>query len=854
MSFRKVIGTALLGTTLLACTGGAAFAGTEAAKRTYDLPGQDLGTALRAIGRASNSEIIFEASNVQGQQARALNGSYTTKEAVDALLQGTNLIAVERQGTILIRDRFREAASEVGGGDRNDIVVTGSRIKGSEAPSPVFEYSAREVRQQGVTDLRELAAIIPQNFTGGQNPGVGQGPGTFGSQNADSSTALNLRGLGPDATLTLLNGHRMVYGSATQGVDFSSIPLAAVERVEVLPDGASALYGSDAVGGVVNILLKRDFEGLALDAGIGASTDGGNLSQSYSAVGGTRWSSGGVVLTGNFGRNSPIKAGQRSYASVMNPAATLFPMIRTISVVASGHQDIGDTVSLSLDAYYTDRDTQTDAPYQATGPLTDYGLILRSKSWTYGVMPSVAVKLSPWTITLSGILGRSRSPLDTRVFLRGSQLLRNLVSYDNKTDAAEAGGEGPLFDLPGGSAKLAIGGGWRRNELTTTRANVARSGVQTSYFGYAEVSLPIFSEANAVAGLQKLTVSGAYRYEHYDNLSNIGTPRVGLIWAPVRGMELKLSWGRSFKAPTLSQQLSIPAATLLPSTYGGSAVPNRQTILSLSGGNPALRPERAQSLSATIDVRPPDIPGLVVSVSYFDVRYRDRIVAPIGSIETALRSASFAELVVFSPSLSAIQDAISISPTGLNNQTGRPFDPAAVFVIVDGRYRNIASTSYRGIDGSISYRTSLGSSDSLSFRADASYLTSHRQLVPGETSVQLAGTIFNPPKFRTRGGVSWANDGGAGGGLFVNYIGGVRDNRTGAAYSVEPMTTFDFTARYSLKRGGGGTGWEAQLALLNAFNKRPSFIKTSSAMYEPYDSTNYSPIGRFVRLTLSTAF
>src|SRR3546814_1212331 len=82
------------------------------------------------------------------------------------------------------------------------------------------------------------------------------------SENLASTSTLNLRGLGPDATLTLINGHRIAYDGAFQGVDISAIPLAALDRLEIVADGASALYGSDAVGGVANIILRRDFDGI----------------------------------------------------------------------------------------------------------------------------------------------------------------------------------------------------------------------------------------------------------------------------------------------------------------------------------------------------------------------------------------------------------------------------------------------------------------------------------------------------------------------------------------------------------------------------------------------------------------
>src|SRR3546814_6056254 len=83
-----------------------------------------------------------------------------------------------------------------------------------------------------------------------------------------------LRGLGPDATLTLINGHRVAYDGAIQGVDISAIPLAALDRIEIVADGSSALYGSDAVAGVANVLLRKDYQGLWTSARIAGTKIG----------------------------------------------------------------------------------------------------------------------------------------------------------------------------------------------------------------------------------------------------------------------------------------------------------------------------------------------------------------------------------------------------------------------------------------------------------------------------------------------------------------------------------------------------------------------------------------------------
>ncbi|NWP15513.1 TonB-dependent receptor plug domain-containing protein, partial [Escherichia coli] len=93
--------------------------------------------------------------------------------------------------------------------------------------------------------------------------------------------------------LTLLNGRRLPYDGTAQAVDVSAIPLDAVAELQVMPDGASALYGSDAVGGVANIILRRDFEGVSTSLRFGTSTDGGGFLQEYGAVGGGRWGNGG---------------------------------------------------------------------------------------------------------------------------------------------------------------------------------------------------------------------------------------------------------------------------------------------------------------------------------------------------------------------------------------------------------------------------------------------------------------------------------------------------------------------------------------------------------------------------------
>src|ERR1041384_5987934 len=142
-----------------------------------------------------------------------------------------------------------------------EVVVTGSRIAqpNLETTSPVTQVTAEDVITQGVTKIEDLVNQLPQAFAA-QNATVANG--------STGTATVNLRGLGPTRTLVLIDGRRMPYGGVTPAsaaADLNQIPTAMVERVEVLTGGASAVYGSDAIAGVVNFIMKKDFEGIQFD-------------------------------------------------------------------------------------------------------------------------------------------------------------------------------------------------------------------------------------------------------------------------------------------------------------------------------------------------------------------------------------------------------------------------------------------------------------------------------------------------------------------------------------------------------------------------------------------------------------
>jgi iron complex outermembrane receptor protein len=164
----------------------------------------------------------------------------------------------------LLTSAAAAAAGPAYGADQTiqEVVVTGSRIAqpNLETTSPVTQVTAEDIAVQGVTRVEDLINQLPQAFAA-QNANVSNG--------ATGTATVNLRGLGAPRTLVLIDGRRMPFGgisSASAAADLNQIPAAMVERVEVLTGGASAAYGSDAIGGVVNFIMKKDFEGVQFDA------------------------------------------------------------------------------------------------------------------------------------------------------------------------------------------------------------------------------------------------------------------------------------------------------------------------------------------------------------------------------------------------------------------------------------------------------------------------------------------------------------------------------------------------------------------------------------------------------------
>ena len=211
------------------------------------------------------------------------------------------------EGTSAAADTRRKRTAE------EEVVVTGSRIRRKDltTPAPVTVISREQVVASGKVSIGDFLQALPEQ---------GNAINTAVNNGGNGSTRVSLRGLGTSRTLVLLNGRRMVPGGtgADQSVDLNSIPTAAIDRIEVLKDGASAVYGSDAIAGVVNIITRKNYRGTEVSGYTGTSVAHGADGSTYdlnvtTGIGGDL---GNVTFSGGYFNQQAVWAGDRDFASI----------------------------------------------------------------------------------------------------------------------------------------------------------------------------------------------------------------------------------------------------------------------------------------------------------------------------------------------------------------------------------------------------------------------------------------------------------------------------------------------------------------------------------------------------------
>ena len=214
------------------------------------------------------------------------------------------------------------------------IVDTGSQIKGipNEGALPMEIITRLELEQQGIATAEQLISQLNINGNGLDNLASNADVVAGATRGNNGASSANLRGQGSNATLILLNGRRVASHGLNGGVvDLNSIPFAAIERVEILKDGASATYGTDAVGGVINFITKRDFRGLVANASSDITADGGGNIFRYSLVGGwgdlskDKWN---IMASLSLSDSKRLNGDQRSFVNTFQPKRGISPDTR----------------------------------------------------------------------------------------------------------------------------------------------------------------------------------------------------------------------------------------------------------------------------------------------------------------------------------------------------------------------------------------------------------------------------------------------------------------------------------------------------------------------------------------------
>lgn len=329
-TFRRRLTSGLTHAALLAALAAPTAALAQSQSVAFNIPAGPLDRALVAFTAQSKLQVIYDDDTVRGRQAVALQGRHTPEDGLGRLLSQSGLSIQRVQGVFVLK----AASPQVSGAsaapvslqdpepltadsaiELSELVVTGSFIRGAPPSSPIVTVTRTDIDRSGKGTVADLLAALPQNFASAASPTAAIGMADTSGVNGVLAQGVNLRGLGANATLVLVGGRRLA-GSGLKGdaADISSVPTAAVGRVEVLLDGASALYGSDAVAGVVNIIPRRDLDGGEARLRYGAARGGAEQVLASQALGRT-WSGGHMLLALEYQTDGGLDASKRSFTA-----------------------------------------------------------------------------------------------------------------------------------------------------------------------------------------------------------------------------------------------------------------------------------------------------------------------------------------------------------------------------------------------------------------------------------------------------------------------------------------------------------------------------------------------------------
>lgn len=855
-----------------------------------NIPAQSLEDALLELARQASVQLVISSGSLPQRSAPSITGTLRLNEALDRLLRDTDLgykwtgektlmIAPRGAGMQTIsttsagefqsarptqdeenreEEHLTKAEEEMRRGRVEEVVVTGSHIRGAQnLSSPVITFDRRDIEASGYSTTQQFIRSLPQNLSSVSDTTVGQQNGGPGAQISYDGSGINLRGLGSDATLVLLDGRRLASAGDGSFVDISLIPLNAIERIEVLTDGASAIYGSDAVGGVVNLILRTDFQGAESRVRYGAVTEGSRNERQVAQMLGGSWESGRALLSYEYHRDTALDAADRDFIVPEMGGYeqhVIIPGQERHGALVSLAQRVNDALEISSDLLYSNRESRSN--------FHELSREVGSTSMTEQYGGSVGLKVdvtSHWQVRLSALLDHSDSDL---IVEDKSAAMTIRYGYATDISAVDLVGDGTLGSLPGGDVRLALGAHFRSEELEELNGFSLSRDITAAY---GELVAPLFGARNRRSGLERLELAVAGRYEDYSDFGSTFNPKIGAAWSPIIGLNIRSTWGTSFKAPRFVQ--TVPGrqfTTVFQNGFADRSGP--VTGMLVSGTGVRLGPEESTNLTVGFDIEPAQLRGFQASATYFDIRYEDRVQSPFVGSEffAALLSPESAPFVTRNPTQSQVSAMLSmpnalcfsdqfalVNCDSLRDEVG---------VIVDSRLTNIASVRTSGVDFSVRYQFG-GVAGSWMFEfAGTRLLENAQQNTPGTAEVSVMNDVWRPVDLRLRNTIGFTR-GPLSIGAIVNYTDGYKDRRAFSSAganqrpTVGSWTTVDTTLRYDLGRifrKFGPANTMFTLSAINIFDRDPPFVANLEGFN--YDGVNSSPLGRFVSAQITATW
>lgn len=726
-------------------------------------------------------------------------------------------------------------------------VVTGTHIRGNtDSAFPITIYTREVIESSGAGTLQEFIQKLPQNFNGGASETtVGSVAGGGNATDAVDGTGVNLRGLGNDATLVLVNGRRVAPANTVANfVDLAMIPLYAVDRVEVVTDGASAIYGSDAVGGVVNIILGRNLDGAETRVRYGGVTSGSTTEKEVGQTVGHGWDTGSAQLIYDYWDRTALNASSRSYARSAPAPFMLLPEQMRHSVFFSVDDSVTDSIELLAEGTYAHRATDNDR--------TQLGISQRSSSIIDDYSGSAGARIELPRGAQLEVTG-SYTASDTRYTLVPTgtttpefdeRAQSQILSIDAKLD-------GKMFALPAGDVRYALGAQFRHEGFDFTD-RLAMSEFDPSRevgAAFAEFRVPLVGPLSEASSALKLELTLADRIERYNEFGFTNNPQFGLIWRPFAELKARVTYGTSFRAPLLSDLNPVPFEVVpFPEpdpTTGGST-----NTLAVFGGNPGLKPEKARTWTAGLDFISRSAPEFRASATYYDIRFTDVVTDPeftVNILDVLSEQATLGTSIIQrNPSAARVQQ-LAAGP-GYTNLFG--IDLASIGAIFDSRMHNLSIECTRGLDldGSWSEQAALanielGLTGTYVFRFDS-------QFTRNAPRVSILNTAYNPVDLRLRGRAI-IQRGSLTLATFVNFTNSYREDDTVGSREIPTWTTVDATLKYRFNSEHGPLADAALLlAVTNLLDTAPPFVANPQFGIN-FDGANANALGRFLSVQLS---